>query len=596
MVNLTIDGIQLAVPEETTILEAARTIDIEIPSLCYLKGINEIGACRVCCVEIEGMDRLVTACNDTVKEGMVVRTNSPKVRRARKNNIQFILSQHDCQCTNCVRSGNCQLQKLANDLNIIDVPMLRWVEDLPWDMNFPLIRDTKKCIKCMRCIQVCDKIQDLKVWDVANTGSRTTIGVRGGRKISDVACSLCGQCITHCPTGALRERNDTEKFWDAVEDPDKIVVVQVAPAVRTALCEGLSVAPEELPVGKILDLMKRLGADYVFDTAFSADLTIMEEVSEFLHRFKMGDLREQPMFTSCCPGWVRFIKSQYPHLVKQLSSAKSPQQMFGAVMKSYFAEKLGVKPERIYTVSLMPCVAKKGEREMELYYGEYAGHDIDLVLTTREVGRLMREAHVQLRSLRDISGDTIMQEGSGAGVIFGASGGVMEAALRTAHYMLTGENPDPDTIHIVNQADPESGLLEAELTIGSIPLRAAVVSGLGNTRRLIERIERGEVRYDFVEVMACPGGCAGGGGQPIHPDGGDARARGAVLCSIDKGMKLRFSHENADVLRLYDEYLGAPMSRKAHMLLHTDHEVWEMPRGEASGGEAVSLAVRFARR
>ncbi|MGP1349651.1 MAG: [FeFe] hydrogenase, group A [Stomatobaculum sp.] len=595
MVSLMIDGIAVTVPEGTTILEAAKGVNIMIPSLCYLKGINEIGACRICCVEVEGMERLVTACNDAVKEGMVVHTNSPKVRRARRSNMQLILSQHDCQCTHCVRSGNCQLQTIANDMNIIQVPMLRWVEDLPWDNSFPLIRDTKKCIKCMRCLQVCEKIQSLSIWDVANTGSRTTIGVRGGRNIRDVDCALCGQCLTHCPTGALWERNDTEEFWDAVAAQGKTVVVQVAPAVRAALCESLKVQPEELPIGKILDLLKKLGADYVFDTAFSADLTIMEEVSEFLYRFKTGELRENPMFTSCCPGWVRFLKSQYPHLVKQLSSAKSPQQMFGAVMKSYFAERIGVKPGDMITVSVMPCLAKKGEREMELYYGEYAGHDVDIVLTTREVARLMREAHIQLSALEDVPGDSLMREGSGAGVIFGTSGGVMEAALRTAHYMVTGTNPEPGAIRIANQADPDTGVLEAALTLGPIPLRAAVVSGLGNARRLIEKIERRELHFDFVEVMACPGGCAGGGGQPIHADGGNAAERGALLCSIDRGMKLRFSHENPDIIKLYEDFMGAPMSRRAHMLLHTDHEAWEMPRGEHRD-PAVSLAVRLADR
>lgn len=573
MVNLTIDGKKISVEENTTIMEAAASNGIPIPKLCYLKGINEIAACRVCVVELEGKEKLITSCNNVVKEGMVIYTNSPKVRRHRRTTVELILSQHDCECVTCSRSGNCSLQTVANDLNIFDIPFKMQVEKQPWDKHFPLIRDSSKCIKCMRCVQVCDKIQGLGIWDVEGTGSRTTINVAGHRSIDEADCALCGQCITHCPVGALRERDDTEKVWKAIEDKDKIVVAQVAPAVRTAWGEELGLASEDAKVGKILDALKRMGVDYVFDTTFSADLTIMEEGTEFLKRFTSGELKERPMFTSCCPGWIRFIKSQFPHLVKQLSTAKSPQQMFGAAMKTYFAEKLGVEPEKIYTLSVMPCVAKKGEREMELYYEEYAGHDIDAVITTRELVRMIRSAHISPDTLEDIASDRPMQEGSGAGVIFGATGGVMEAALRSAYYLLKNGNPEADAFKVVRSQgfQENDGVVEADFAIDDITVKTAVVSGLANTRALLEKIERGDVHYDFVEVMACPGGCVGGGGQPIHDGEELAFERGKNLYYLDKNADIRFSHENKDVLKMYEEYFEKPNSHKAHMLLHTDH-------------------------
>lgn len=573
MVNLTIDGKAISVEENTTIMEAAAANGIPIPKLCYLKGINEIAACRVCVVELEGKDRLITSCNNVAKDGMVIHTNSPKVRRHRRTTVEMILSQHDCECVTCPRSGNCSLQKVANDLNIFDNPYKSEIERQPWSKNFPLIRDSSKCIKCMRCVQVCDKIQGLSVWDVEGTGSRTTINVGGHRCIEEADCSLCGQCITHCPVGALRARDDTEKVWNAIANPDKIVIAQVAPAVRTAWSEGLNLDPEEATVGKILDALKRMGVDYAFDTAFSADLTIMEEATEFLKRFTSGELKDRPMFTSCCPGWVSFVKSQFPHMVKYLSTAKSPQQMFGAIMKTYFAEKIGVSPEQIYTVSVMPCVAKKDEREMELFYGEYAGHDVDAVITTRELIKMIRSAHISPDTLEDIKSDTPMREGSGAGVIFGATGGVMEAALRSAYYLLKSENPDVDAFRVVRSPgfQENNGVVEADFTIDDITVKTAVVSGLANTRVLLKRIEREEVHYDFVEVMACPGGCVGGGGQPIHDGEERAYDRGKNLYMLDAGANVRFSHENRDIIRIYDEYLEKPNSHKAHMLLHTEH-------------------------
>lgn len=578
MVNLTIDNKQISVPEGTTILEAAEQNGIPIPRLCYLKGLNEIGACRVCVVELVGKERLIPSCNNVVEEGMVIYTNSPKVRMNRKKTVEFLLSQHDCQCATCARSGNCTLQTIANDLNIIDIPFKQRLEKMAWNKDFPLIRDSAKCIKCMRCVQVCDKVQNLHVWDLESTGSRTTVHVSKNRKIEEADCSLCGQCITHCPVGALRERDDTDKAWEAIADKDKITVVQVAPAVRTAWGEALGLSREEATIGKIVDSLRQMGFDYVFDTTFSADLTIMEEGNEFLERFLSGELKTRPMFTSCCPGWIRFIKSQYPHLVPQLSTAKSPQQMFGTVMKTYFAKSIGVNPENICTVSIMPCVAKKGERNMELYYEEYAGHDVDIVLTTRELTRMIRSSHIKPSTLSDVECDRLMQDGSGAGVIFGATGGVMEAALRSAYYLLMGKNPDADAFSVVRSEKFNQGVISAEFSIGDAKIQTAVVSGLGNTRKLIDAIEYGDVHYDFVEVMACPGGCVGGGGQPIHDGEELAHIRGQNLYYLDKNAKIRFSHENQDVLKLYEDFMEKPLSHKAHMLLHTDHNAWEMPK------------------
>ena len=582
MVNLTIDGKQISVKENTTIMEAAAQCGIPIPKLCYLKGINEIAACRVCVVELEGKEKLITSCNNVAEEGMVIYTNSPKVRRHRRKNVELILSQHDCQCVTCARSGNCSLQKIANDLNILEIPFKKEIEHQAWNKKFPLIRDSAKCIKCMRCVQVCDKVQALNIWDVEGTGSRTTVNVAGHKNIEEADCSLCGQCITHCPVGALRERNDTEKVWDAIADKDKIVVAQVAPAVRAAWGEELGLKPEDATVGKILDSLKRMGVDYVFDTTFSADLTIMEEGNEFVQRFTSGELKDRPMFTSCCPGWIRFIKTQYPHLVKYLSTAKSPQQMFGAAMKTYFADKLGVEPEKIFTVSVMPCVAKKAESEMPLYYGEYAGRDIDVVITTRELAKMIRSAHISPETLVDIESDRPMQEGTGAGVIFGATGGVMEAALRSAYFLIKGVNPPVDAFKAVRSQgfNENDGVQEANFQIDDITVRTAVVSGLGNTRALLKKIESGEVHYDFVEVMACPGGCVGGGGQPIHEGEELAFERGKNLYYLDETANLRFSHENPDILAMYEEYFEKPVSHKAHMLLHTEHDPEVVNYGE----------------
>lgn len=574
MVNLTINGTPVSVEEGTTILNAAAAAGVSVPTLCYLKDINEIGACRVCVVEVKGKEKLVTACNNEVKAGMEIFTNSPKVRNTRRINVELVLSQHDAHCATCVRSRNCSLQNLANDLNILDRRFEQKLVKTPWSKKYPLVRDADKCIKCMRCIQVCDKISDLHVWDVTNTGSRTTVGVSQGRNIEETDCALCGQCITHCPTGALRERDDTDNVLDALGDPDKIVIAQIAPAVRAAWGETFGLTPEFATVKRLVSALRSAGVDYVFDTNFSADLTIMEEGSEFLQRLPEIKKSGKPMFTSCCPGWVRFIKSQYPEYVDCLSSAKSPQQMFGAIAKSYYADLLGVEPERIFSLSIMPCVSKKHECALPVMSSAGAGQDVDAVLTTREVDRLIRSEHIIPQDLREEEFDVPLGMGTGAAVVFGTTGGVMDAALRSAYYLVTKKNPDPDAFYAVRGM---KAWKEAKFKIAKTEVSVAVVHGLANTRSLMEVLKRGEVKYDFVEVMACPGGCSGGGGQPIHDGAELAEPRGEVLKGLDQNNKLRFSHENPAVTECYKKYLVSPLSHRAHELLHTDHHAWLMP-------------------
>ena len=394
MVTLTIDGRTVSVPEGTTILEAAQTLRISIPTLCYLKDINEIGACRICMVEVEGQPRLVPACDNVVDEGMAVHTNSPRVREARRVNLRLLLSQHDTKCTKCTRSGNCKLQQLTNDYNLLGEHYIDDLRNAPPDFSNPVVRIENRCVKCMRCIQICDKVQTMGIWDLMGTGSHTTVGVARTRTLGESDCTFCGQCITHCPVGALRERDDTRQVFEALADPNKITVVQVAPAVRTAWGEFMGLSPEQATVKRMVAALRRIGFDYIFDTNFAADLTIMEEGSEFLQRLKNPGAFKAPMFTSCCPGWVRFLKSQYPDMVSQLSTAKSPQQMFGAVAKSYYAQLLGVDPQRIYSVSIMPCLAKKQEAALPTMESAGAGPDVDVVLTTRELSRMIRAEHI----------------------------------------------------------------------------------------------------------------------------------------------------------------------------------------------------------
>ena len=574
MVNVTIDGISLQVPEKTTILDAASKAGVHIPTLCYMKELNEIGACRVCVVEVEGYERLFTACNNTVAEGMVIYTNSKKARAARKTNVKLILSQHNTNCAVCVRSGNCTLQKVANDLNIHSLPYKKQIPENKGNVRFPLIRDYDKCIQCMRCIQVCDKIQNSNIWDVVNTGSRVTVDVTGVYALEDSQCALCGQCITHCPVGALRERDDVDRVLDALEDPSKITVFQIAPSIRTAWGEPFGLDPEFATVKRLAAALRRAGADYVFDTNFSADLTIMEEGSEFLEKLKNPENHKFPMFTSCCPGWVRYVKAHYPEFVDNLSTAKSPQQMFGAVTKSYYAELLKVDPKDIFCVSIMPCVAKKAECAYPNMVDDCGDPEVDCSLTTREVNRLIRSDQIIVKELPEEELDMPLGIGSGAGNIFGATGGVMEAALRSAYFLVTGKNPDPDAFKAVRGMD---GWKEAEFDLAGKTLRVAVTNGLGNANKLLTYLKQGRVHYDFVEVMACPGGCVGGGGQPIHDGVEMAPERAPVLYSQDANMELRFSHENPSITKIYEDYLGKPLSEKSHHLLHTDHHAWKMP-------------------
>ena len=574
MVTLTINGQTVQVPAGTTILEAAEKAGIKIPTLCYLKDINKIAACRMCVVEVEGSDRLAAACDTPVEEGLVVHTNTPKVRKARRVNMELLLSQHASYCSTCIRSGNCPLQKLANDLNIHEMPYHVHVARGYTDTSTPLVRQASKCIKCMRCVQICEKVQTMGIWDLAGTGSRTTVDVSGNRTLKTSDCTFCGQCVTHCPTGALTARDDTAKVLEALADPEITTVVQIAPAVRVAWAESFGLTGKKAATGKMVAALRRLGFDYVFDTNFSADLTIMEEGSEFLERFTHRDRYHWPMFTSCCPGWVRFLKSQFPHYVDCLSTAKSPQQMFGAVAKTYFAEKIGVDPHRMFVVSIMPCMAKKSECALPTMRDACGDPDVDAVLTTREMDRLFRSDNIQPGDLPEEAFDSPLGTGTGAAVVFGATGGVMDAALRSAYYLVTGENPDPDAFTAIRGNKPWK---EAVFSIpGAGEIRVAVVSGLGNTRKLMKSLESGQNRYDFVEVMACPGGCAGGGGQPIHDGEELAGKRGDALWKLDQKAPIRFSHENSEIQTLYQEFLERPLGRKSHHLLHTDHTAWEV--------------------
>ena len=577
MVNLKINNIPVSVKEGTTILEAARSLHIHIPHLCYLKEINEIGACRVCSVEVKGEEKLIPSCTNKVYEGMEVWTDTPKVRQSIRANLTMILSQHKSECTYCVRSGNCQLQALAEDYNIKND---RFVEDLPpkrmlhWNHKYPLIRDAAKCIKCMRCIQVCDKIQGLGVWDLMSTGSRTCIDVKNHIKIEDSKCTMCGQCITHCPVGALYGRDDIREVVKSMEDPNIITVFQFAPAIRNTWYEEFNIDRDIDTKKRLVGVLKTIGADYVFDTSFAADLTIMEEANEFLERFTKKELSDYPMFTSCCPAWVKMLQDNFPNLVKNLSSAKSPQAMFGAIIKTYFAEKNNIDPQKIKVVSIMPCVSKKYESELKSLTNRGI-KNVDYVLTTRELIRMIKSFRIHPHRVEELEYDKLMADYSGAAVIFGTTGGVMEAALRTAYYKIMKKNPNPDIFSNMNIVKYGEGMWkEATFDMNGIVVKIAVTSGLKNAKELCRAILRKDYKYDFVEIMACPGGCSGGGGQPIHTDDIErADERGKILRDIDKSYNLRYSHENKDVIDLYDNFLGAPLGELSEELLHKDQNL-----------------------
>ncbi|HHX10367.1 MAG TPA: 2Fe-2S iron-sulfur cluster binding domain-containing protein [Firmicutes bacterium] len=579
MVKLTIDNKVVEVPEGTTILEAAQQAQLRIPTLCYLKDINEVGACRVCVVELEGSKQLVTACNTAVQEGMKIRTASARVRHARRMAVELLLTQHDSNCPTCSRNGNCKLQNLARDLGVRDVRLNKEIPIQRKDTSTPsIVRDPKKCIMCYRCVSFCDKVQSLAIWRISGTGARTLIEPAYGARLGESDCALCGQCITHCPVGALSEKDETDRAWELLADPDTITVVQVAPAVRAAWGEPLDIPAELATPGRLVAALKHLGFDYVFDTSFTADLTIMEEGTELLERLGVKEGSHKPgplpLFTSCCPGWVRFAKTQYPELLPNISSTKSPQQMFGAVAKTYYAQILDVPADKIAVISIMPCTAKKYEAGLSVMNQAGSGQDVDLVLTTREMCAMIKEEGVQAQLLPEEEWDTPLGVSSGAGVIFGATGGVMEAALRSAYALVTGKNPEPDAFTKVRGLE---GWKESKFVLPGKTLRVAVVHGLGNARKLIEAMKQGQVEYDFVEVMACPGGCAGGGGQPISVEDEErAGARSQMLYALDDKAAIRCSHENPAVKEVYEKFLSEPGSELAHKLLHTDQTTWEI--------------------
>ena len=568
MVKFSINGKKLQAAEGTTILAAARKAKIDIKTLCEYEKLNCIGACRICMVEVKGFKRLVAACNTPVEEGMEIFTNTPKTRLAVHMNLELLLSEHNTDCTKCLRSGNCKLQKLAEESNSYNNVFGENYKTVKWVHGFPLRRDESKCIKCMRCIQVCDNITGAHIWELKNHGTRTRVGVRDDLTIDNTKCVLCGQCITHCPVGALTERNDTYKVQAALDDPEITTVVQVAPAVRAAWAEEMGLSRKQATMEHMVAALKQIGFDYVFDTDFAADLTIMEEGTEFLTRLKHKKDYAWPMFTSCCPGWVRYLKFNRPNQVKQLSTAKSPQQMFGAACKELFKTKYKIPPEKVYCVSIMPCLAKKYECSVpEVNDVKRDVIDVDASLTVREFQRMMKLADIKPQNLKPVPFDDPMGEATGAGHIFGATGGVMEAALRTAYFVLNKKNPPADLFKGVRGMD---GWKEATFKLAGIPVRAAVVHGLVNTEKLLTAIDNGEVEYDFVEVMTCPGGCAGGGGQPIKDGVEQAKVRGDHLYFLDKKSKSRFSHENKSVQKIYKEIFKKPLSPKSHKLLHTN--------------------------
>ena len=572
-VTLTIDGVQVTVPSTYTILEAAKEANINIPTLCYLKGVNEIGACRLCLVEVEGARGLQTSCVTAVGEGMVVRTNTEKLRNARRLNLELLLSDHNRECTMCVRSKNCELQALANEYGVKEVRFPKTETNVPPidDVGTSVVRDNSKCIKCRRCIAVCTNIQKIGAIGASMRGDKTVIGSVFGKHLSDTPCINCGQCITACPTGALQEKSEIANVFAAINDPEKIVVVQPAPAVRAAIGEEFGLPMGTRCTGKLATALHRLGFDKVFDTDFGADLTIMEEGTELLGRINNGGVL--PMITSCSPGWVKYCETFYPEFIPNLSSCKSPHQMVGAIVKSYWAQKNNIDPSKIYVVSVMPCTAKKYEKSREeMKVNGY--QDVDAVITTRELARMINNANIDFARLPDGDFDEMLGDSTGAGVIFGVTGGVMEAALRTVYEKVTGKTLDKVEFHGVRGID---GVKEATIDLNGTPVKVAVAHGSGNAKALLDAIKSGEKSgYAFIEIMGCPGGCVTGGGQPIvsakdlmYVDPKTERAK--ALYAEDEAKTLRKSHENPSVQKLYAEFLGEPNSHKAHELLHTHY-------------------------
>lgn len=574
MENLTVkvNGVEVSVPKGTTVLEAAHIAGIEIPTLCYMKEINEIGACRICVTEVnEGRGfRLVAACVYPCSNNMEILTSTPKVIESRKRTLELILSTHDRKCLSCVRSGNCELQKLAKDYGVEDASVYDGAKNEYVIDNSAahMYRDNNKCILCRRCVAVCSKTQGIGVIGANERGFKTYIGSAFDMGLGETSCVSCGQCIAVCPVGAISEKDYTKPVLEAIADPDKTVLVQTAPAVRAALgeCFGLPIGTNV--EGKMVAALRRLGFDKVFDTDFSADLTIMEEANEFIDRVKNGGVL--PMITSCSPGWIKYCEHYFPEMTENLSSCKSPQQMFGAMAKTYYAEKMGLDPKDIVMVSIMPCTAKKFEigRDDQSAAGV---PDVDFALTTRELGRMIERAGINFNALPDEKFDDPLGISTGAAVIFGATGGVMEAALRTAVYTLTGEN-----VTDLPEVRGTEGIKEATYKVGDLDVKVAVASGLANAKELLEKVQKGEADYHFIEIMGCPGGCVNGGGQPQQPmsvrNFVDLRAeRAKVLYDIDASMPIRQSHENPAIKEVYETYLGEPGSHKAHEILHTSY-------------------------
>ena len=584
MVNLTLNLQEIQVPEGTTILHAARQLGVKIPTLCNLENREAIGACRVCLVEVEGARTLMAACSTPVNEGMVVRTHSARARAARRQVVELLLSEHDGNCQTCDRGDDCELRALAAEMGIERVPFEGIKAHAKIDDSTPaLIRDNAKCIKCRRCVTVCGEVQGVGALFPQGRGFQTVVGPAFTRDLDSVACVQCGQCAAICPVGAIVEKNSIAEVWQALENPAKHVVVQTAPAIRAALGECFGYPPGTRVTGKMAAALRRLGFDGVFDTNFTADLTIMEEGTELLTRLKKALVDKEsvalPMFTSCSPGWINFAEFYFPQFLPNLSTCKSPQQMFGAVAKSYYAQKIGKRPEDLVVVSVMPCTAKKYESQRPEMNASGV-QDVDYVLTTRELAKMIKEAGIDFVNLPDEAMDAPLGLSSGAADIFANTGGVMEAALRTAYEIVTGKELPADNLH-VKAIEGLGGVKEAALTItGAQPewsflegveLKVAVSHGLGNTRRLLEHIKANGSPYHFIEVMTCPGGCIGGGGQPRFTDDAVRLKRIAAIYSEDESKKLRKSHENPDIQTLYKEYLGRPLGERSHHLLHTHY-------------------------